>query len=69
VDFQVHFLFCNATTAAGNTFIGAFATRIACKESIEDAINFASRAAAITVSRMGAQQAIPTLDELMNQNH
>ncbi|MCI3927042.1 ribokinase [Paenibacillus sp. TRM 82003] len=51
------------TTAAGDTFIGAFA---AAKESgfgIPEALRFASASAALTVTRKGAQAAIPTKAE------
>ena len=52
------------TTAAGDTFTGALAARLACGDDLEQALHFANRAAAITVTRPGAQQSIPTLDEL-----
>ncbi len=53
------------TTAAGDTFIGAYASKIASGSSVDEAIDFASRAASITISRHGAQPAIPTLDDLI----
>ena len=52
------------TTAAGDTFNGAFVTALIRGESIEDAIIFAHAAAAISVTRFGAQTSIPTLDEV-----
>ncbi|KAJ9659472.1 putative ribokinase [Coniosporium apollinis] len=61
------------TTAAGDTFVGAYAVQVAnpAKRSysfrgfdIDDAIGFAVGAAAVTVQRMGAQSSIPWLDEL-----
>lgn len=52
------------TTAAGDTFIGAYVAQIASGASVIKAIDFASLASSITVSRIGAQQAIPTLSEL-----
>ncbi|PXW27612.1 ribokinase [Paraburkholderia caballeronis] len=52
------------TTAAGDTFIGGFAARIAAGVEPRDAIRFAQRAAALSVTRAGAQPSIPTLDEL-----
>ncbi len=52
------------TTAAGDTFCGAFVTRLAFGDPIEQALRFANRAAAITVTRRGAQQSIPTLEEI-----
>lgn len=52
------------TTAAGDTFCGALAVACACKEIDEQALRFASAAAAISVTRLGAQPAIPTLTEV-----
>ncbi|WP_323118161.1 ribokinase [Burkholderia alba] len=52
------------TTAAGDTFIGGFAARIAAGDDPERAIRFAQRAAALSVTRAGAQPSIPTLAEL-----
>ena len=49
------------TTAAGDSFIGAYVTAISDGEGIEKALNFAAKAAAITVSRPGAQQSLPGL--------
>ncbi|SDH36116.1 ribokinase [Paraburkholderia phenazinium] len=52
------------TTAAGDTFIGALAAQLAHGESVDAAIRFAQRAAALSVTRAGAQTSIPTLAEL-----
>jgi ribokinase len=52
------------TTAAGDTFCGAFCVAISEGRPIRDAILFANRAGSITVTRMGAQQSIPTRDEI-----
>lgn len=52
------------TTGAGDTFLGATAVKLADGESIESALRFANRAAAVTVQRRGAQVAIPTLEEV-----
>ncbi|NRD87951.1 ribokinase, partial [Burkholderia pseudomallei] len=52
------------TTAAGDTFIGGFAARLAAHDAPHDAIRFAQRAAALSVTRAGAQPSIPTLAEL-----
>lgn len=51
------------TTAAGDTFVGAFVTRLSEGADPGEAMRFASRAAAVTVTRRGAQQAIPTRRE------
>ncbi|KAF2754888.1 ribokinase-like protein [Pseudovirgaria hyperparasitica] len=60
------------TTAAGDTFVGAYAVSVArashgpnpAKFDIASAVAFANRAASITVQRPGAQSAIPWLDEV-----
>lgn len=53
------------TTAAGDTFIGGFAAQLAAGVAPPDAIRFAQRAAARSVTRAGAQPSIPTLDDLL----
>ena len=52
------------TVAAGDTFIGAFVTRWLESASIEIAARFACAAAAIAVTRRGAQSSIPTRAEV-----
>lgn len=52
------------TTAAGDTYLGAFAVKRAEGASVEEAMRFASCASAITVTRPGAQQAIPVREEV-----
>ena len=52
------------TTAAGDTFNGAFVTALAEGRDEADAIAFANRAAAISVTRKGAQTSIPTREEV-----
>ncbi|MDQ7977632.1 ribokinase [Paraburkholderia sp. SARCC-3016] len=52
------------TTAAGDTFIGGFAAQLAQRVPVDDAIRFAQRAAAISVTRAGAQPSIPTREEV-----
>ncbi|MCW8328658.1 ribokinase [Photobacterium sp. SDRW27] len=47
------------TTAAGDTFNGALLTSLQEGRAIDDAIRFAHAAAAISVTRMGAQTSIP----------
>lgn len=54
------------TTAAGDTFIGGFAAAIAARQSTEDAIRFGLQAAAISVTRDGAQPSIPYLEEVFS---
>ena len=52
------------TIAAGDTFCGALAVFCAQREIDRDALSFANAAAAIAVTRSGAQPSIPTLDEV-----
>lgn len=52
------------TTAAGDTFCGALATELALGRTMEEALHFANRAASVTVTRPGAQQAIPWRNEV-----
>jgi len=53
------------TTAAGDSFVGAFSTAIASGMPVKDALAFANHTAAITVCRMGAQPSLPVLDEVL----
>ena len=46
-------------TAAGDTFCGAICVALAEGKSITEAVEFANRAAAVTVTRMGAQSSLP----------
>jgi ribokinase len=52
------------TTAAGDTFCGAFAVALVEGKSLKDSLQFASAAAAISVTRMGAQPSAPTRKEI-----
>ena len=52
------------TIAAGDTFCGALAVICAQREIDRDALSFANAAAAIAVTRSGAQPSIPTLTEV-----
>lgn len=51
-------------TAAGDSFIGAFCTGIACGWKIDDVLTFANHTAALTVSKIGAQPALPYLSDV-----
>lgn len=52
------------TTAAGDTYVGALVTRLSEGAEIGEAMKFASRASAITVTRRGAQAAVPFRSEV-----
>lgn len=52
------------TTAAGDTFLGALAAARLEGASFFDALAFATRASALTVTRLGAQVSIPYREEL-----
>ena len=53
------------TTAAGDTYNGVLASVLAEGRSLIDAVREANVAAAISVTRMGAQPAAPTREEIM----
>ena len=55
------------TTAAGDVFNGALAVAVAEGKDLEDAVDFACEAAAISVTRLGAQSSIPYRTELVAQ--
>lgn len=52
------------TTAAGDCFTGAFAVAIAMGKDVEEAIGFATKASAVSVSRPGAQMSMPSYHEV-----
>lgn len=52
------------TTAAGDCFNGAFATRLAAGDSPLAAARYANAAASISVTRYGAQASMPTANEV-----
>jgi ribokinase len=52
------------TTAAGDTFNGALAVALAEGKPMEHALRFANAAAAISVTRMGAQASIPSRKQI-----
>jgi ribokinase len=52
------------TTAAGDTFCGSLAVALVEGKPMEEALRFASAAAAISVTRMGAQPSVPYRKEI-----
>ena len=52
------------TTAAGDTYIGAFVAKLSEGLSLTEAMDYASKASALTVTKQGAQQAIPYKNEV-----
>jgi len=52
------------TTAAGDTFCGSFAVALVEGKSLKESLQFASAAAAISVTRMGAQPSAPVRSEI-----
>ena len=52
------------TTAAGDVFNGALAAALAGSMALEQAVDFAQKAASISVTRMGAQPSAPRHDEI-----
>jgi len=54
------------TTAAGDVFNGYLASALSEGKRFQEAIAIANKAAAISVTKKGAQPSIPTMDELIN---
>jgi len=52
------------TTAAGDAFTGALAVGVAQGQTLRDAAFFANHAAALSVTKMGAQSSMPTRHEV-----
>jgi ribokinase len=54
------------TVAAGDTFCGGLAIAIAEGKKLKDAVQFANAAAALSVTKTGAQPSIPVRTEVLN---
>lgn len=53
------------TTAAGDSFTAAVATFLSNGKDINEAVNFGNKVGTITVTRKGAQQSLPYLNEII----
>ncbi len=53
-------------TAAGDCYSGALAVALAEGQDLDAALEFASKAAALSVQKMGAQPSLPTREEIEN---
>lgn len=54
------------TTAAGDTFVGAVAAALSEEMTIREAIEFATKAASLSVQKPGAQESLPYRNQLPN---
>lgn len=54
------------TTGAGDTFNGGLAAALVRGEKLEDAVKFANKAAALSITKLGAQSGMPSLNEMQN---
>lgn len=52
------------TTAAGDSFLGAFISKTLNGENIKESLKYASATSAIVVTRIGAQDSIPSIEEI-----
>ena len=52
------------TTAAGDTFTGALAFALSNDKELDEAIKFANKVSSIVVTRKGAQESIPSYEEV-----
>lgn len=54
------------TTGAGDTYMGFYYAQRLCGNKVEDALSIAAKASAIAVSRPGAMDSIPFIEEIKN---
>ena len=52
------------TTCAGDTYIGALLASLSCGHKLNDAVEIATQASALSTTIVGAQTSIPTLEEV-----
>ena len=54
------------TTGSGDCFIGALASQYLESKDLSDSVNFANKAAALSVMKKGASASMPTMQEVVN---
>lgn len=54
------------TTAAGDSFIGGFASALLSNKSLEEAVRYANACGALATTKFGAQPSLPTKEEVEN---
>jgi ribokinase len=52
------------TTAAGDAFIGGFATALLQNKTLEDAVRYGCACGALATTKFGAQPSLPTKEEV-----
>lgn len=57
------------TTGAGDSYIGAFATKVFEDGSLEEACNFATLVSSLTVQNIGAQSSMPTKIDIYGEDN
>ena len=56
------------TTGSGDCFIGALARQYLESKNLLDSVDFANKAAALSVMKKGASVSMPTMEEVVNFN-
>ncbi len=56
------------STAAGDTFLGFFIGNLLHSNDIKASLEIAAKAAAISVTKAGASDSIPSINEIINQS-
>lgn len=65
VDVAGHRVPVKDTTGAGDCFCGAFGAALARGDTVEEALRFATAAAALSVQKVGASPSMPTYEEIL----